>query len=234
MENISFTPKKLQKLFLLMAIFILSLTTANLLGAKVTNAFGVAVSVAIFTYPLTFTISNIIEEVYGKAVARQFIVIGVVVLLALFVIIALSLQLPTAERFAERGAAYTTTFQSSLRIIAGSLIAFLLSQLHNIWAFGFWKKQTRGRFLWLRTNYATMVSQAIDTLVFMFIAFYHLTPKFTAVYVLYLCWSYWMFKAFFSLASTPIVYAGVRWLRGAHITETVAPHATAPKSASVQ
>lgn len=226
------TDRGQQKLFLLLAIFILSLATANLLGAKVTSAFGVAVSVAIFTYPFTFTISNIVEEVYGKPMARQFVLAGVIVLVLLFIIVAISVQLPAAERFAERAAAYDKTFGTTLRIITASLIAFALSQFHNIWAFAFWKKHTRGRFLWLRNNYATMVSQAIDTLIFMFIAFYHLTPKFTAAYVLYLCWSYWMFKALFSLVSTPLTYAGVRWLRGAPASVAI-PESHSEKPASI-
>ncbi|MFA5318721.1 MAG: queuosine precursor transporter [Patescibacteria group bacterium] len=70
-----------------------------------------------------------------------------------------------------------------------------------------------GKWLWLRNNASTIISQFIDTNVFMFIAFYNLTPKFTAAFVFSLVIPYYLFKVLFALLDTPFVYLGVKWLK---------------------
>ena len=67
--------------------------------------------------------------------------------------------------------------------------------------------------LWLRNNLSTMSSQAIDTLLFMFIAFYGINDKFTVSFILHLCLSYWLFKILLAALDTPFVYLLVKWLR---------------------
>ncbi len=205
---------KEKKLLFLLGIFIVALTTANLLGTKITMILGVSVSVGIFTYPFTFVVTDVVEEVWGKAVSRQFLYVGIIALILLFALVSFFVWLPPAERFANQADAYNSTFKNSLRMIAASLIAFTISQSHDIWSFSFWKQRTQGRFLWLRNNLSTMVSQGLDTFIFMFIAFYHMTDKFTALYVTELALTYWAFKIVFSIIDTPLVYAGVRWVRG--------------------
>lgn len=109
--------------------------------------------------------------------------------------------------------AYETIFKGSLRMTIASLIAFILSQYHDIWAFHFWKEKTKGKFLWLRNNASTVVSQLIDTSIFMYIAFYHLTPKFTSSFIFSLIIPYWIFKIIFAFLDTPLCYLGVKWLK---------------------
>ena len=74
---------------------------------------------------------------------------------------------------------YNSIFGLSLRMTIASIIAFVTAQFHDMFAFDRRKKKTKGKFLWLRNNFSTIVSQAIDTLLFMTIAFYHISPKFT-------------------------------------------------------
>lgn len=210
----SFNKPQEKKVLLLMGIFVLSLAAANLLGSKITTIFGISVSVGIFAYPFTFVVTDIIEDVMGKRVSKLFLSVGVVALIILFALTALSVWVPPAERFASQAEAYNTTFQQSLRFIFASLIAFGISQLHDIWAFNFWKQRTKSRWLWFRNNLSTIVSQGIDTMIFMYLAFYQLTDKFTAGYVLQLALTYWAFKVAFAVIDTPLVYAGVRWLKG--------------------
>ncbi len=202
-----------KKTALLLGIFVLALTTANLLGSKITVLFGVNVSVAIFTYPFTFVVTDIIEEVHGKKTSRFFLLVGALSLIVLFALTAISVSLPAAERFAEGAAAYNTTFKHSLRFILASLTAFVISQSHDIWAFEFWKSRTSGRFLWLRNNLSTIASQGVDTFIFMFLAFYQLTDRFTAGFVVELALTYWAIKILFAVIDTPVVYAGVQWLK---------------------
>ena len=95
-----------------------------------------------------------------------------------------------------------------------SVIAFVFSQFHDVWSFHFWKRKTHGKFLWLRNNLSTSVSQLIDTILFMFIAFYKINPKFTVPFIISLIIPYYLFKIGFALIDTIFVYPGVWWLRG--------------------
>ncbi len=201
-----------QKLSSLSAIFIASLVAANLLGTKITTIFGVSVSVAIFAYPITFLITDAIEEVFGKKPVTRLLYGAMAALIVVMAITALAVILPPSERY-EHNSQFVTIFSNSLRMIMASIIAFSLSQTHDIWAFNFWKKQTNKKFLWLRNNLSTIISQFIDTTVFMFIAFYHMTPKFDASFIFSLIIPYWLFKIAFALLDTPIVYGLVWWLK---------------------
>jgi hypothetical protein len=80
----------------------------------------------------------------------------------------------------------------------------------------FWKLRvlTKKKFLWFRTNVSTVISMVIDTFIFMFLAFYMLTPKFTFWFVIQMIIPYLIFKIVWGLVSTPLVYAGANWLRG--------------------
>ena len=129
-------------------------------------------------------------------------------------ITALAVLLPAAQRSFVSDAEYSKIFGTTLRIFAASIVGFFISQMHDVWAFEFWKKKTKGKFLWLRNNASTIVSQFIDTVIFMFIAFYAISPKFTVEYVFALIIPYWLIKVAFALFDTPFCYLGVKWLRG--------------------
>lgn len=204
--------KREDKVHVLLGLFIAALVTANLLGTKITTLVGVSVSVGIFAYPITFLVTDIVEEVEGKRKTRNFIYAGFAALVLVLILTSLSVILPAASRY-DYNEEYKIVFASSLRIIVASLIAFLISQFHDLWAFNLLKKKTKGRFLWLRNNLSTIVSQFIDTMLFMFIAFYHMTPKFTAGFVLSLAIPYWLLKILMAVIDTPFVYLGAWWLR---------------------
>jgi queuosine precursor transporter len=202
-----------KKYDILLGIFVASLIAANLLGSKITTLFGISVSVGIFAYPITFLITDMVAEVMGKKKAQNIMVSGLVAQILVLILVAVSIALPANERF-ELATEYQAIFGVSIRIIVASLVAFGLSQLHDIWAFHKLKQKTAGKFLWLRNNLSTAVSQLFDTTLFMFIAFYQVTPRFDFTFIVTLIIPYWLFKVGFALVDTPIVYAGVKWLRG--------------------
>ena len=208
-----------KKLFVLFSVFLTALIAANLLGTKITYLFSFSVSVGIFAVPFTFLITDIIEEVYGRKTTRLFVYGGVCALVLLFLFVLLAVHLPAHPRYAF-DVEYKQVLGASLRMIVASILAFFFAQMHDIWAFNFWKKRTKGRLLWLRNNLSTMVSQLIDTTLFMFIAFYHVTPKFTAGFVLTMIVPYWLFKVLFAVLDTPLVYLGVWWLKKDRTSET--------------
>lgn len=201
-----------QKFAILSSVFVAALIAANLLGTKITTILGVSVSVGIFAYPLTFLITDAIEEVFGKKKATELVYGALVAQILVLAIVAIAIALPPAGRY-EHNDSYTLVFGNSARIIIASLTAFLLSQTHDIWAFNFWKEKTHGKFLWLRNNASTIASQFIDTVIFMFIAFYQVTPKFDVAFLFSLIIPYWLFKVAFAIMDTPFVYALVAWLR---------------------
>ncbi|MCF7846983.1 MAG: queuosine precursor transporter [Candidatus Gracilibacteria bacterium] len=200
------------RLQILFALFIALLIGMNLLGSKITTLVGISVSVGIFMVPLTFLITDIVEEVYGKSTVKYFIIGGVLSLAVTFLFTSLFVILEPHERYSFNEE-YRTIFGSSLRIIIASITAFALAQVHDVFAFEWWKKKTHGRALWLRNNLSTFVSQFIDTMAFMMIAFWQITPKFTFAFILSLAIPYYIFKIVFAVIDTPLVYLGVRWLR---------------------
>ena len=184
----------------------------NLLGGKITTLFGVSVSVAIFMMPLTFLITDMVAEVYGPRVTREFVLGAIAAIVVVLLFTALFVKLPAHERYSFNEE-YVTIFSNSLRMMLASLIAFAVAQIHDIWAFEYWKKVTKGKYLWLRNNASTAVSQAIDTLLFMFIAFYGISDQFTVLFILELAVVLYAFKLLFAFLDTPLVYLGVRWLK---------------------
>ena len=201
-----------KKTIMLLGVFISALLLANLLGTKITTIFGINVSVGIFAYPMTFVCTDIIAEVRGEKVTRQFVKVGLIALFLTIILVAIALYLPPSSRYPYNDE-FTLVFQTSFRMIIASMISFAISQYHDIWAFSLIKEKTRGRFLWLRNNISTIFSQLIDTTIFMFLAFYKVAPKFTAGFIVSLIIPYWLFKIIFALADTPFVYLGVKWLR---------------------
>lgn len=197
---------------LLLGLFVAAIIAANMIGTKVAHVF-FDFSVGIFAFPLTFLITDIIEEVHGKKKTKEFVYIAFVCLVFVLAITAFAVKVPFAERsFVQEN--YTQVFGTTMRIFIASIIAFFIGQMHDVWAFNFWKQKTKGKYLWLRNNLSTIVSQLIDTVIFMFIAFYGVSPKFTISYLFVLIIPYWLIKVGAALLDTPFVYLGVKWLRG--------------------
>ncbi len=96
------------------------------------------------------------------------------------------------------------------RIVLASMVAYLLSQHHDVFAFHFWKRVTQGRFLWLRNNASTMVSQGIDTVLFITIAFIGVIP--TNV-LLNMIVAQYVIKIVIAIVDTPLCYLMVHLLK---------------------
>jgi len=207
-----FTLSKELRLYIIFGLFIGFLIGMNVLGGKIVPFGPFQVSVAFLIVPLSFLMTDIVEEVYGKKKAREFIIAGVISLIVFLGFIILFLVLPPAERFTHNEE-YRTIFGTSARIVFASITAFLLSQFHDVWSFKFWKDTTKGKMLWLRTNLSTTVSMTIDTFVFMFLAFYMLTPKFTFGFIIQMIIPYLIFKIVWGMTSSPLIYAGASWLK---------------------
>ena len=144
---------------------------ANIFVTKQITLFGLAATGGNVVYGAVFLATDLLAEHYGKKAAREAVYIGFFA--AVFYTVMSQLMLFFSPSSDDWGAAagMTSIFSAAPSIIIASLTAYLASQLHDIWAFHFIRQKTQGRFLWLRNNLSTWVSQLIDSILFSFLAF---------------------------------------------------------------
>lgn len=159
-------------LSLLTAIFCLGLMTSNLFGGKLINICGFTVAGAIITYPLTFLVTDIVGEIWGKREANDCVKIGVIIQLGFLLLGYISVKIPTLPETQYLQECLSSVINQGLRMTVASLGAFAISQTMDVLTFHRLKEKTNGKHKWLRNNASTMSSQLIDTVIFIAIAFY--------------------------------------------------------------
>lgn len=211
---------KIQKLDLLISIYIFCIAVAELMGAKTfalpkIGSLQLNASVAIFVVPLIFSINDIITEVFGPERTRSIVRSGLVIIFLLLIFSILAVNLPPSMRFIENEKAYDTIFGLSARISAASLTAFAIADFMDIAIFSKIRKKLGKQKLWLRNNLSNLISQFFDTTIFMFLAFYALDKNVTdnLMFLFSIILPYWLLKTFMSVIDTPLVYLGVNWLK---------------------
>ena len=150
--------------------FVTLLVVANIIAVKLIAVGGWVVPAGIVAYPFTFLVSDTIAELYGRKTAVRIVWLGFVFSLLMLALVYVAKVWPAAGFWDAQGE-YDRILGSVPRIVLGSTVAYLISQHHDVIAFHIWRRVTRGRHLWLRNNASTVVSQAIDTLLFVSIAF---------------------------------------------------------------
>lgn len=185
-----------------------SVIIANIQVTKTVVLFGLEATLGNIVYATSFLATDILSECYGKRDAARAVGIGFFSLVVMTVLMNVALLfIPASSDFVQESLA--TIFGLMPRIALGSLVAYLISQVHDIHAYEYWKRRFPGnRWLWLRNNASTMVSQLIDTLLFTVIAFYGvfewdvLWQIMLTTYLLK-----WVVAAF----DTPFMYLARRW-----------------------
>lgn len=209
----------MEKLDLLIALYIACIAISELMGAKTFPLLTIgnlhlSASVAIFVIPLIYTINDIVTEVYGKDRARSIVRSGLLVILFFLIFALFSTHLPPTTRFAPMEKSYDAVFEFSARIAGASLTAFTIAEFADVFIFAKLRQKLGKKRLWFRTNVSNIVSQLIDTGLFMVLAFYALDKPFmiNATFLIGLIIPYWLLKCVMSIIETPFVYLGVRWL----------------------
>ena len=228
----------------LMAGFVVVLVLTNIIGVKLFLAFprslpnglfgeAITLTTGLITYPITFLLTDIVCEVYGRKRANLMVATGFVMSLLTLVLIQISLVLPGSPAWpsanphygsvVEMQQAFDSVFTLPGILILGSMTAYLVAQLMDVKLFHFWKEVTGGRHLWLRNNASTMTSQLVDTIIVnsIFLGFglgldWGLVAKIIAA-------SY-LFKLLMAAADTPLIYLGV-WLVRRYAGAAAAPAA---------
>lgn len=210
---------KIEKLDLLVAVYIFCIMVAELMGAKtfpiLTKPFVLNGSVALFVLPLVFSINDIVMEVYGVARARSIVRSGLVTVALLFGFILLATSLPPSTRFAPNEAAYDQIFGLSARIALASLTAFIIAEFTDLFVFQKIRAKLGKKALWFRNNVSNIVAQFLDTVIFMTLAFWAFNRPIgdNVGFLWSLILPYWLLKCTMSALVTPFVYWGVRWLK---------------------
>ena len=200
----------------LYAIIIVNIILCNMQVLKLVELFGFTVTLGNIAYGSVFMATDLLVECYGKQEARRAINLSLFVLV--FVTIALQFTVNyTPSQHDINHPAMLQLFNCVPRVALASLLAYWISQYHDVWAFNWWKQKTNGKHLWLRNNASTLVSQLIDSTVFTVIAFY-------GVYELKIVWSIFyttiIIKWIVAVLDTPAVYIG-RWiLQGSSVPST--------------
>lgn len=195
------------------ALYITFMVLVNTIGSKIISLAGVRVSVGIFFMPVLFVATDIVGEVYGEKEVKTFVNICLAMLVIMVAMTRLCIAIAPNENWPYQNE-YSIIFGSSLRMTCASIVSFAVSQKLDVVLFAFIRRLTGEKHLWIRNNVATIICQFLDTVLFEFIAFWHLTPTYTFSFLFTLIIPYWLFKVLFALLDTPICYLGVRWLKG--------------------
>ena len=181
----------------------ISTILANIQVLKMVDLFTIGVTLGNITYASSFLVTDILSENYGKASAKKAVFIGFFSLSATVIIMNLALMFkPNEVDFIQES--LKNIFSLLPRIALASLVAYGISQLHDVWAYNFWKTRLpQMKFLWLRNNASTIVSQLLDSIIFTFIAFWGLLP--TNEFFEILITTY-LLKLIVAVVDTPFLY----------------------------
>ena len=174
-------------------------------------------SVGIIIWPIVFIVSDIVNEYFGKPGVKRLSYLAAIFISYAYLVIFLGTKLPPSDFWLKVNGfdahnmpfnidyAYSTIFRQGLGIIVGSITAFLIGQMVDIYTFHALRKATGHKKLWLRATGSTVVSQLIDSFLVLFIAFYWL-GNWSLGQVLAVGVFQYLYKVFVAVALTPVIY----------------------------
>lgn len=200
-------------IFLILAgLFIAALITGNLIANKfveVDLGFKTFVlSAGVLPYPLTFLVTDLLSEIFGKKETQKVVISGFVASILVILIVNLGGAFPAIGDSQVSDDVYNQTFGSTWRVIAASMTAYLTAQLIDVKLYHFWKRITMGRMMWVRNNGSTIFSQLIDSILVTTVIFVGDLPVGQIGNFII---DAWFFKSLVALFDTPFLY-GITYL----------------------
>lgn len=204
------------------ALFITSLVVSNLIFQKFfywnpfgdVTVFGISlfeISVGVLPYPITFLITDLISEIFGRKKANQIVTAGIFASFFSMGLVLLADTVPAIESSPLDDEVFSRVFALSPIAVLASMLAYLFAQYIDIAIYHFWKKLTKGKYLWLRNNFSTFLSQFIDT--FTVVGLLCLFGVLSWDLFFGLVISGFLFKIFIAFLDTPLLYFFVYLLR---------------------
>jgi uncharacterized PurR-regulated membrane protein YhhQ (DUF165 family) len=228
-----------ERVFLVLAaVFLGAMTLLNVVGITRFIQLGpLALAVGVLPYPLTFLCTDLVSELYGRARANFLVTVGLGLNFLILAVLTLGdlapsvspesmppwqiiqlaepVSLPNGEVVTGQIGLFELIYATTSGAVFASMLAYITAQYCDVQLYHFWKRLTRGKHLWLRNNFSTLLSQMVDSIMV-------ITVTFGAVYwrgeiafntLLVLVGSNYAFKALCALADTLPLYLLVRWLR---------------------
>jgi len=202
------------KYLILLTVFISVLCILNAISSKlaILPLWPTLVSAGIICYWITFPITDVVSEVYGKDKAQFLVWMGFVANILVVGLSAWAVQLEPDPSY-QNQAAFASVLGAIPIIVLASLCAYLAAQTHDVWAYHFWKGITGKRHMWLRNNLSTISSQLIDSIIFNGVAFY-IFGSWDTETLITATLGYWLLKLTIAVLDTPLVYLLHYWLTG--------------------
>jgi uncharacterized integral membrane protein (TIGR00697 family) len=191
------------------ALFVTCLLTANTMASKLIMIGGVVLTAGVVIFPVSYVVGDVLTEVWGYGAARRVIWLGFACNALMVAALWLGGELPAAP-FWKGQEAYETVFGHTPRLLVASFLAYLVGEFANAFVLAKLKIATQGRWLWMRTIGSTVVGQALDSVVFVTLAFAGLVPAGALGHIVA---AQWIFKVLYEAAATPLTYAAVAWLK---------------------
>jgi hypothetical protein len=153
-----------QKLFVyLCAVFVACLLLGDVIGGKILKTPFGPISVGIIPFPVTFLLTDVVNDFYGRKGARFLTLVGFFMALLAWALLQLTTFLPADGSTYFTQAEFSKVFGGSAQLFVASMVAYLIGQFLDIRVFHYWKALTQSRHLWLRSTGSTVFSQAVDT-----------------------------------------------------------------------
>jgi uncharacterized integral membrane protein (TIGR00697 family) len=188
----------------------ISVIVANIQVLKLVELFGMSATLGNIVYATSFLVTDILSENHSRRDARRAVAFGFLALIATVVLMNVAL-LFVPDAVDEADPHLVAVFRVLPRIALASLLAYAVSQYHDVWAYHFWKRRVPGpRMIWVRNNLSTLVSQLLDSVVFTAAAFAGTVPFSVLVEITI---TTYVLKALVAVADTPLVYLAARWHR---------------------
>ena len=228
-----------ERVFIVLAgTFLCAMTLLNVIGITHFVQFGpMALAVGVLPYPLTFLCTDLICELYGKARANFLVSVGLglnfFILFVLFlgnqmpsvpseamppwqvIQLAAPIALPNGDVVESSIGLYQLIYATTSGAVFASMLAYIAAQYCDVQLFHFWKRVTKGRYLWVRNNFSTLMSQMVDSVMVVTVTFgaAFLRGDIALKALLILIGSNYLFKATVALLDTGPLYIAVHYLR---------------------
>ena len=228
-----------ERVFLVLAaVFLGAMTLLNVVGITRFIQLGpLALAVGVLPYPLTFLCTDLVSELYGRARANFLVTVGLGLNFLILAVLTLGnlapsvppetmppwqmiqlaepVALPNGDIVSGQIGLFQLIYATTSGAVFASMLAYITAQYCDVQLYHFWKRLTRGKHLWLRNNFSTLLSQMVDSIMVVTVTFGALFWRAEMAFnsLLVLVGSNYAFKALSALADTLPLYLLVRWLR---------------------
>jgi queuosine precursor transporter len=190
----------------LAGFFVTNAILGEVTGGKLFTLGPFTLSIGVIPWPVVFLSTDLMNEYFGREGVRRLTFMTIGLIIYAFVVLFLAMQVPAASFSPVSDTQFEAVFGQSLWIIVGSVVAFAVSQLVDVAVFRLVRQKTGGRFLWMRATGSTVVSQLIDSIVIIGVAFW-LPGKVQTSEFLTVAASNYSYKFLVAVGMTPVIYA---------------------------